>query len=777
MLNDISRPSKIQKEVNYIKLLGVILSKWHWILGILLTGIISCYFYLLLAAPTYGTTASLKFEEKKSEISELMNVRNIYDRTNRLESEKLVIRSRNVLTKALHSLHCEVSFFIKTGFRLADIYPKRPIHVEVIANNTTRDFQNNLEFRGLTDSEYQLCFELNNKQVCRRYRYGQIVRLPQLTLTISTQGKTVLSGATYLIRINNQADLLERLGRSLKLDDGQNINILNLRFTDPNPYFATDMLNAILHEYLEFDKMQRTQAVSLTSKFVNTLLKAMSDTVKTSAQALQKYKEYNKVFSISLGSTRLADQLAELETEKHTLDIQNVIISFLEKDMMDTEHSDKLNYSLQGITDPHLNNFISKYNDLLISKKMALNTYTATSEVVIRLNAQLTDLKEAIIDNISTQIKSNAKSRSFLSRQIDSIYQVQAKIPKTERDFITLQSKFETDQKIHTYLEEKKLEAQISKAAVIPGSYIIDKADYPVKPIWPVAKNTYTLFVLVSILAGIALVFIVRIANPYIYNKESIEELSTVPIIGIINKYYGIKDSRSAFSESLRSVRSNLSFLASEKDSKVICITSEISGEGKSFVSLNLASTLTLINKKVLLIAADLRKSKMHQTLNVGNQNGLSKYLSGQSDVKEILVSTSIENLDFISSGPFPPNPSELLHTQKMQVLIEGLKDKYDFILLDSAPIGLVTDSKPLIKMADINLFILRTGISRHEFAESPERLQKEFDLKDIAIVLNDFEDNSFQRSYSMGRKNSRYKDYYYSNQRNYANYRDYLEL
>lgn len=696
MQNDISRPFKIQKEVNYMKLLRVILSKWHWILGTLLIGLMVCYIYLLFVTPIYATTASLKFEEKKSEISELMNVRNIYDRTNRLESEKLVIRSRNVLMKAMHSLGCEVSFYTKRGIRLIDIYPQKPVEVSIIVNNISRDFQNDLEFQGLTNSDYQLCYELNNKRICKSYKYGEVVRLPHLTFKISVLKRPILSTENYVIRINDQAELLERIAGSLKQDDSQNINILKLRFTDPNPYFATDMLNMILHEYLEFDKMQRALAVSQTSNFISTLLKTMSDTVKTSAHALQKYKEDNRLFSISSGSTRLADRLTELETEKHTLDIQDVIIRFLEKDMIHTEHSDKLNYSLQGITDPHLNNFISKYNDLLINKKLALNTYTANSEVVIRLNAQLADLKEAIIDNISTQIKSNAKSRSFLSGQIDSIYQVQATVPKTERDYITLQSKFEIDQKVHTYLEEKKLEAQISKAAVIPGSFIIDKADYPVKPIRPIAKNTYSLFILVSVLLGIALVFTVRILNPYIYNKESIEELSTIPIIGIINKYYGVKNSRSAFAESLRSVRSNLNFLASEKDSKVICITSEISGEGKSFVSLNLASALTLINKKVLLIAADLRKSKMHQLLNTSNQNGLSKYLSGQSDVEDILVKTTTENLDFISSGPFPPNPSELLHAQKMQSLINDLKGRYDFILLDSAPVGLVTDSNRL---------------------------------------------------------------------------------
>lgn len=788
MQNEFSGPFKIQKEVNYVKLLSVILSKWHWMLGILLVGLISCYLYLLVVPPLYATTASLKFEEKKSEISELMNVRNLYDRTNKVESEKLIIRSRNVLLKAISSLDCAVSFYVKKSFGEVDIYPQKPLEINLLVCKTFKNSPSEFEFKALSSSDYQLCYELNGKRICEKYKYGQTVSLPYLTFKILTVKNVVLLKQQYLIKINNPADLLERINNSLKLDDGQNINILNLRFTDHNPYFATDLLNAILQEYLEFDKMQRSISVSQTAHFINTLLSTMSDTVAASAKALQKYRENNGVLSISSNATLLSNQLTELETQKHTLDIQNVIVKFLEKDLTNTEHTEKLNYSLQGITDPHLNGFISKYNDLLISKKTTLNVYTPNTEVVIRLNNQLADLKEAILDNISTQVKSNSKTRSFLSQQIDSIFLVQSKIPKTERGFVTLQSKFEINQKIHSYLEEKKLEAQISKAAVIPGSFIIDKAEYPVKPILPIPKNTYTVFTLVSLFLGTVLIVMVRVLNPYIYNKESIEELTTIPIIGIINRhkqpYYesnkqirNIKYSRSAFSESVRSVRSNLSFLASGKNSKTICITSEISGEGKSFVSLNLACSLTLIGKKVLLIAADLRKSKLHQSLNTSNQNGLSKYLSGQATLEDILVKTSVENLDFISSGPVPPNPSELLHTSKMQILIADLKDKYDFILFDSAPIGLVTDSKPLIKMADINLFILRSGVSKYEFAETPERLQREFNLTDIAIILNDFEDNSFHRSYTKGRKNSYHKDYYYSSQTNYAHHKDYFEL
>jgi capsular exopolysaccharide synthesis family protein len=223
------------------------------------------------------------------------------------------------------------------------------------------------------------------------------------------------------------------------------------------------------------------------------------------------------------------------------------------------------------------------------------------------------------------------------------------------------------------------------------------------------------------------------------------------------------------FAESVRSVRTNLSFLASEKNSKVICITSEIAGEGKSFVSVNLASTLALIEKRVVLIGADLRRSKLHRTFQVKNDKGLSTYLSKQSQLAEITYKTELDSLDFIPAGPVPPNPSELLHSDTMKELLNQLKEKYDYILVDTAPVGLVSDSVPLIRNSDINLFVIRSGASRYNAATIPDKLTTEYSLNNVVIVLNAFGDdilhgNYYTSSYAGGN----YSQYYYSDYSGY---------
>src|SRR5471030_835584 len=217
---------------------------------------------------------------------------------------------------------------------------------------------------------------------------------------------------------------------------------------------------------------------------------------------------------------------------------------------------------------------------------------------------------------------------------------------------------------------------------MLPGATIVDMAQPNFSQLSPDDHAIHRTAIVFGLLIGLGLIIIIRILNPYIYDKETIESLTSIPIIGVIRKFpeeidefstqiLAISKPKSIFAESVRSVRTNLNFLASEKQSKVICSTSEVAGEGKSFVAVNLSSTLSLIDKKVILIAADLRRSKLHKTFHVANDIGLSNFLAHQASADEIILHTSQPNFDFIPSGPVPPNPSELLHTDRMKVLID----------------------------------------------------------------------------------------------------------
>lgn len=357
------------------------------------------------------------------------------------------------------------------------------------------------------------------------------------------------------------------------------------------------------------------------------------------------------------------------------------------------------------------------------------------------------------------QLKKTQRSISYIDHEIEKLNKSYSTLPVIEKDFINLKTAFDVHQKILNYLSEKKLEARISKAAAIPSAHIIDKATYSSEIVSPKPKNVYTLATLAGLTMGILLIFGMRALNPYITDRETLESLTDIHIIGTICSYpipemsiqypiTSIWQPKTEFAESIRSIRTHLSFLATEKQSKIICITSDISGEGKSLISVNLAGAFSLLEKKVILVATDLRKSKMHQIFQTGSSKGLSDYLAGAAKTEEIIFPTMVNNLSFISSGSVPPNPGELLLTEKMKQLMQVLKKEYDMIILDTAPVGLVSDAIPLIRQSDINLFVVRARFSKHQSAAIPGRLKQDYAVDNLYLLLNDTQPDSLYNTY-----------------------------
>ncbi|TDQ08629.1 GumC family protein [Pedobacter metabolipauper] len=770
-------------EISYIKTIRMLLSRWYWIVISTLFGALAGTIYLYFSQPIYLADASVKFDEKKSEIAELVSVKNLFDRANRIESEKLVIRSRNVLTKAIGSLDCDVSFFTKTRFRLKDQYPNKPVNIHIIYRNWHKNSNRYFELKPISTLKYELIYKLNKTKIRKIYKYGQVIKFPDLKFIITT--KEEYKQEPLIILFNDQSQLIEKISTALKIDDTPNTSLLHLKIADANPNFAVDVMNAIVTAYMDFERVQRSASALKTIDFINPLLQNLSNKVKNSAKDIQQFKEHNQILSISAAAAHNENQLAALEKEQHELNIQNQFLQFFKEDLALNQHQDELNYSLLQSTDPQLTTLINKYNELVISKKDALNLYTPASVFVRQIDNKIDAFKTAITNNISATYFSNNKTHLLLIKQCDSIREQRSGIPKKEETLIHLQSKFDINQKVYNYLAEKKLEAQISAASVISGATIIDQAVFPIEPISPNINNTYTACILSGFIVGISALFAVQTLNPYIYTKEAIEQLTEVPILGIIpqlNKttanplarLTSINTQRSLFSESIRYLRSNLHFIASEKDPKIVCITSEVSGEGKSFISYALACTLTSIDKRVLLIAADLRKSKLHERLGISNENGFSKYLSDQNTSEQIIFKTGIKNLDFIPSGPIPPNPSELLQKNRTADLLSEIKSRYDYIILDTAPIGLVSDAKPLLKLANVNLFILRCGFSKKGAVHTAEHLRKELNLSNVAIILNNFKADNFH-SY-LNNQTRKQNQQYYTGQSNRPSAKNYFE-
>jgi tyrosine-protein kinase Etk/Wzc len=783
------------QEIDYFKIGKILLSRWYWIAGSLIICMIIANVYLWYTPKTYATSGgTMKFEEKKSEISDLTGgVTTTADRTtSRIQTETIVLQSTPLLLNAIKQLDYRISFYIKGRLvnRTSDLYPVKPLDVQLVKFDSLDFYHGLITFQPVDESKFSLQYNLDGKETQKVYNYGQPFIIGPTACNIKYPGK-ISKTSVFLFKLNSADELVGRVrGGFRTAETAKNSNIIALQETDSNPQFAADILNSIMKQYLLYDAEQRRQSASQMIEFIDSQLDFLSGEVKGSANSIAEYKGKTKIMDVTAASGLALQKASDIETQRSTLKIELLGLSQLRQAMLSDKGNLTVDSATTGTAAPELGQYITNINTLLVQRQGLLKTFNNNAQSVKDINQQILQSKSSALGSINAAYDLLQNKLKYLDAQFGPIEQQIESMPIAERDLINLKRGFDINDKVYSFLSEKKLDAQINSAGILPGATIVDYAQPNSTPVSPNEHSIHQSAIILGFVIGLGLIILIRILNPFIYDKETIESLTTIPILGIIRKFpepidedstqiLAISKPRSIFAESVRSVRTNLSFLASEKLSKVICITSEVAGEGKSFVAVNLASTLSIIDKKVILIAADLRRSKIHKTFNVPNDKGLSNYLANQCKLDEIILHSQQGALDFMVSGPVPPNPSELLHTTRMAALIEELRSRYDVIMFDTAPIGLVSDAIPLIRMSDINIFVIRSGKSKFYSATVPQRIAQEYHLDNTSIILNAFsEDLLHSRYYTTKFTGEQYgsRYYYYSDYTGYESSGYYLD-
>lgn len=767
------------QEFDYYKIAKILISRWYWIVGSIVVCVLASNVYLWYTPKIYSTSAIMKFEDKKSEIGDLVGVSNTTDRaaTSRISSETIVLTSTPLLLNAVRQLDYRLSFYVvgRVLNRTSELYPNKPIDVTILKLDSSNFYRDLITFRPVNKNSFKISYKEGDREVQKLYTYNNPFTVGSSAFSIKYPGelpKTTL----ILFKLNSPEELVRRIRAGLQTNEvAKNSNMMNLRETDMNPQFAADALNAVMKEYLNYDRDQKSKSASQMIKFIDSQLEILSNDVKGSENSIKEFKQNNKLIDVNTASEEAINKARDLESQISLLNIDLLSINQLKQDIVKGKDNVNLNLVIGGNTvDSQLGAIIQSLNNLLGSKNAYLKTYNNTSQVIQDIDRQILQEKSNALNSITLSEQLIHNKIKFLQQQLGSVNAKISQMPGAERDLVSLKRDFDVNDKVYSFLSEKKIDQEIYRAGILPGATIVDQAQPNFGPISPDEHGTHQKAILLGLAIGLGALVLIRVLNPYIYDKETVESLTTVPIIGVIRKYpdeidefstqvLALSKPKSLFAESVRSVRTNLNFLASEKKSKVICITSEVAGEGKSFVAVNLSSTLSLIDKRVILIAADLRRSKLHKTFHVPNDLGLSSYLSNQCALDDIINHTNQSALDFIVSGPVPPNPSELLHSDRMKKLISELSNRYDIIMIDTAPIGLVSDAIPLIRMSDINLFVIRSGKSKFYAATVPQRIEQEYNLNNTVIVLNAFaQDLLHSRYYTTKIAGDNYSKYYY---------------
>lgn len=769
----------VSQSIDFYKIFKVFLSRWYWILGCVIIALLIAKINLLYTKPSFSAAGELKLKESNPMLNGPNSATTqVYNYTDKIAAEGFVIRSQAVVENAAKALNYKIAYYFKQRWGRLEVYPYVPFSIKIIKQDSLNFNTGEYHIQPINARSFSLLTPEDAKDKPRTYQYGQAISVGQMIFSITSNVPE-----PYTFKFNSIPELVNRIRNGLNTQEAARFtNVMTVSKIDDNPTFAADALNAVMKEYVTYDVLDKQKSAGQMVKYIKKQIDFINKKLDSSGTDLANYKIANKITDVNSTTSEIASKLAQAQTDKELARRERVGINQLLDQLSSNTEKLEPNYNIFGPVSGVLQGSITTFNGLIESKENAAKSYGKGSEAIQLLNNKIEATKEAIRKTIYALADLNDKNQKIIDADIAKYSAQLATIPEKEQTYVKLQSKVEVNNKVSSYLTERQLEAEMNSAAVVAGAEIVSLAFPNPSPTGINPNKSYMAAMLFGLAVGFGLILLVRFLNPYIYDKETVESLTRTPIIGVIRKFpeYIDKNNRQAlslskpksvFAESVRSVRTNLSFMAAHKKSKTICITSEISGEGKSFVTVNLAGTLALIDKKVILIAADLRKSKLHKAFGSNNKVGLSTYLAGQAALSDVIVHDDVHNIDFMPSGPVPPNPSELLHTEKMKELLAILAPKYDYVLVDTAPVGLVSDAIPLIRQSDVNLFVIRSGKSQFRAAAIPERLSREYGLSNLAIVLNAFGDdalhaNYYTTDYSRGGGNS---TYYYSDYSGYA--------
>lgn len=550
-------------------------------------------------------------------------------------------------------------------------------------------------------------------------------------------------------------------------------SIIKLTAVGPVPEQEADFLNMLMKVYRTLSLESKNQTAESTLAFIDSQLGIVSDSLKKAETRLQRLRLENKRIDLSKDGSLLQDRLEKAENERISLNLQNYYFQYL-KEYLESknESGDIVSPNLAGITEPTLVSLVEELakqqklkKDLSLNFSVELAPVTLTSENINNIRMNLSD-------NIERSMISVEHLMSDLNDRIAVINKEVAELPGTERMRINIQRDFDINNTVYTYLLEKRAETGIAKASNMPDSKIIDEANILNSiQIKPTARKNNLKALLIGLIFPGVIIFLLYYLNNKIIDSADVINKTNVPVIGYVSHNSSkieipvIDSPKSTLSESFRSIRTTLRYFSVESGHSVIAVTSTISSEGKTFISINLAAITASLGKKVLLIGLDLRRPRIHHLLGIDNTEGLSTYLSGNCKYEDVIKKTEIKNLYFASSGPVPPNPAELIEDEKMDAFIAKSKLEFDYIIIDTPPVAIVSDTFLIARFTDINLFVIRQRYSSKNTLELIQDIYREGRVKHMAIVINDI---SLKGYYGFGIKYGYYKGYGYSYGKNY---------
>ncbi|MCL1867933.1 MAG: polysaccharide biosynthesis tyrosine autokinase [Paludibacter sp.] len=731
--------------------------QWKWFVISLVVCLIVAGCYLLIAQRQYSTRLSILIDvDRRSSASasaaqSMMNMSGVFNMsTNNLDNEMIILHSPDLMRIVVDTLHLESSYYIVQRMRKTELYNNTPILAQIIntdsaaiissANFYVKKNKNNFKVKGsyyFKKDEIDFEKEINNISEKIPLSRGAYIEL-QMT------GKPMEEGEKYFVNIRSALATAYGLCGNLGVEQSTKMSsILNVSLKGNNTGKNAVILRELINQYNLMNVNIKNEIAYSTAVFINDRLNQISNELGDAESNIVAYKQQNKITNLQTEAQLFVQQSGQNEQKLLDVETQLNIISYIQQFINDPANQKAVIPNI-GVTDIGLSQMINNYNTALLQNEVQMKGMTQENPRYQQLAQSSENARSSIVNSLNTMKQTYNVTKNDLMRQLAQNRARIQSVPQQEMGLLGKDREQQIKQNLFLFLMQKREETNLTIASTPNKARIVISPLENTAPVAPRKNMILLAALIIGLLIPFAIIYITKLFKTQISSRHDLEKLSQVSIVGQIaknttdNLLVVEKNQATGIGEMFRSLRNNINFIFNNKTNKVIITTSTTKHEGKTFVSANLAVSYAFSGKKTLLIGADIRNPKLKKYFTFTKRDGLCNYLAQEDDWHNYLNKLDIaEDLHIIHAGSIPPNPNELLMSPMFGKLIEEAKSEYDFIIIDCAPVGLVSDGYLVAEFADLTLYIVREGVTPKDSVYFINQQKAENKLKNMYLVLN----------------------------------------
>lgn len=735
---------------------------WKWfVLGIAIA-LLGAYLYLRYTPSQYSVSTTILIDDKNSggipsELSAFADLGLMGGSKASLDNEMELLKSKSLSERVVKYLGINITYFKQGNVIKSELFRKdAPIKINFFSADSLF-YKLDTTFTVTTTSSATFKLEDAEGNESKNHNFGELIKTSygEITVTPLKTGKYV-DNEEVLVHITPFEQVAAKYRNALQIQPvSKQASVLRISLTDRVKLKAQEILDNLVAQYNNDAVEDKNLMAKNTNEFIAQRILIVNEELMGVEAGAAQFKTENKLTNIATEAGLVVSSRAELEKKMLDLNTQLKLTEYV-SDYVNANPGELIPANL-GIGDASIDGNTTKYNQLVLERNRILKGSSDINPVIITLNGQIKNLQESIKQSL-VNLKASLKiSLNAVKNQESRLASTISEVPQQERVFRGIQRKQQIMEAIYLYLLQKREENAITMAVTLPSAKIIDKAYGSNIPVAPKRNIIYLAALFLGTLIPFGVIYIMSLLDNKVHNRKDVENMVKAPVLGDIpntkaeNKIVISGNDRSSVSEAFRLLRTNMNFMlpGTKEGGKTIFITSTLSSEGKTFVSINLAEVLALTNQKVLLIGADIRKPKIGDYLNINFEKGLTHYLMDKAlKESDIIESGKQVNFDFISSSIIPPNPSELLMNGRFEEVLAYGKQHYDYVIVDTAPVHLVADTLLLGHHADLFIYVVRANYLDKRLLVIPKMMHEEKRLPNMAMLVNA---SNLERGYGYG--------------------------